>query len=131
LIKINYDTDNEDISLFQLLECDNKLLSKILMVFAVLKNEVLYLGGESKKLQQIFLYLDDDLNNLGSSEEQKKLTNEEYTSILLVKFSSNLQHFVRFKFLVQKIVFVANHYVQQLAALFLNDKYFFLFSILL
>lgn len=122
LIKLNYSSsDCEKVSLFKLLESDNKILSKILLVFGVLKEETRYLNFESRRIQQILVFFDDELTNLGS--EDKKLTNEEYNNLVIVKFSANLEHFVRLKYLVQKLIFVANHYVQQLSALFLNDKF--------
>lgn len=123
MIKVNYSSANcENISLFKLLESDNKLLSKILLVFGVLKEETRFLNEESIRIQKILIFLDDDLNNLGGSDE-RKLSHEEYNNLVMVKFSANLEHFVKLKYLVQKLIYLATHYVKQLSALFLNDKF--------
>ncbi|CAO1421142.1 unnamed protein product [Diamesa serratosioi] len=120
LFRLDYSHDKENLNEFQLIESDNKLLNKILLVFYHLEQEVKRLNQESQNTLQTLIYVEDDISNSG---ENSDLNNEDLMNNAIVKFSFVLEDLLNMKFLVQNSILVSNNIIQQMSALYSMEKY--------
>ena len=120
LFRLDYSHDKENLNEFQLIESDNKLLNKILLVFYHLHQEVKRLNQESQNTLQTLIYVEDDISNSGENSE---LNNDDLMTNAIVKFSFVLEDLLNMKFLVQNSILVANNIIQQMSALYSMEKY--------
>ncbi|XP_059616023.1 WASH complex subunit 4 [Phlebotomus argentipes] len=80
-IYYGYSGENENISLFQLVESDNKVLNKNIIVFAFLCNEIDCLRVESESLQLNLLYYDEDVVEM-KEDTPVNLINKKVSGVL-------------------------------------------------
>lgn len=120
LFVLKFGGDTERVSVFELLESDNKILNKILLVFFHLGNEAKKLNRESKKITEKLIIIEDEIN----SSDNTRLTPEEATNNAIVKFSYALEDLLNMKFLIQNSIFLSVNVIHQFSALFTMEKYF-------
>lgn len=120
LFKLSFGGQSEKISVFELLESDNKILNKILLVFFHLGNEAKRLDKELKIIIERLIIYDDDIR----SSDNNDLTPEEATNNAIVKFSYALEDLLNMKFLMNHSIFLCVNVIQQFSALFSMEKYF-------
>lgn len=116
-VLLQYNFTGENISYFQLCESDNKILNKILVVFAQLCDTASDLVKSSASFQKRFLFYDEDLGL-----EENRDVNQNYTS--LVKISEILRFLFEVKYFVQRCLVVAHNLLKQLGALFDLEKFY-------
>jgi len=122
-IEIDYGHDKEKLSMFQLLESENKLLSKILVVFFHLSRESKKLHNAAGEIIEKLILVEDDISSNDSASE---LTPEEASTNAVCKFSFVLEDLLNMKFLIQNSIFTSVSVFHQLAALLAMEKYFLL-----
>lgn len=120
LFRLTFGGRSENISVFELLESDNKILNKILLVFFQLGNEAERLDGELKIIIERLIIFDDDIR----SSENGDLTQEEAANNAIVKFSFALEDLLNMKFLMNHSIFLCVNVIEQFSALFSMEKYF-------
>lgn len=109
----------ENLSPFELLDSDNKILNKILLVFFHLGTEAKRLNICSKKIIEKLIVIEDEIKSSDNSE----LTPEEATNNAIVKFSYALEDLLNMKFLIQNSIFLSVNVIHQYSALF-TERYF-------
>lgn len=120
LFRLKFGENTENVSVFELLESDNKILNKILLVFFHLGNEAKRLNEGSKKITEKLIIIEDEIN----SSDNSNLTPEEATNNAIVKFSYALEDLLNMKFLIQNSIFLSVNVIHQFSALFTMEKYF-------
>lgn len=120
LFRLKFGENLENVSVFELLESDNKILNKILIVFFHLGTEAKRLDIESKKIIEKLILFSDEINSSDNSD----LSNEEATNNVIVKFSFALEDLLNMKFLIQNSIFLSVNVIHQFSALFTMEKYF-------
>lgn len=120
LFHLKFGEDTENVPVFELLDSDNKILNKILLVFFHLGKEAKRLNSGSSKIIEKLIIIEDEIKSSDNSE----LTSEEATNNAVVKFSYALEDLLNMKFLIQNSIFLAVNVIQQLSALFTMEKYF-------
>lgn len=120
LLQLSFGEKNENISAFELLESDNRVLSKILLVFFHLGQEAKSLNNGSKEIAAKLIVIDDEIKTSDNNE----LTQAEATSNAIVRFSYALEDLLNMKFLIQNSIFLAVNVIHQYSALFSMEKFF-------
>ena len=120
VFQLKFGEDTEIVSVFELLDSDNKILNKILLVFFHLGKEARRLNNESKKIIEKLIVIEDEIK----SSDNNELTPEEATNNVIVKFSYALEDLLNMKFLIQNSIFLSVNVIQQFSALFTMEKYF-------
>lgn len=120
IFRLNFGGKCEKFSVFELLESDNKILNKILLVFFHLGSEAKRLDNELKKIIERLIIFDDDIR----SSDNNELTQEEVTNNAIVKFSFALEDLLNMKFLMNHSIFLCVNVIKQFGALFSMEKYF-------
>lgn len=120
IFQLKFGGKTEKVSAFELLESDNKILNKILLVFFHLGNEAKRLDDGSREIIEKLIIVEDEINSSDNSE----LTQEEATTNAIVKFSYALQDLLNMKFLIQNSIFLSVNVIHQFSALFTMEKYF-------
>lgn len=120
LFRLTFGGKPEIVSVFELLDSDNKILNKILLVFFHLGNEAKRLDNASKKIIETLIVVDDDIK----SSSDNDLSPEEASNNAIVKFSYALEDLLNMKFLIQNSIFLSVNVLQQFSALFTMEKYF-------
>lgn len=116
-IRIRYSPKNENITYFQLVNSDNKILNKIIIVFTHLCTSANDLVEKSRELIQRFLFYDEDLSMIGVEGA------EGYGNI--VKISEILKFLFEIKYFLNNCVAVTVNMTKQLGALFETEKSYF------
>lgn len=121
IFQLYYGHDTENISINQLFECDNKLLSKILIVFHHLGNEMKRLDSASEKIIEKLTLIEEEIT---VSISDGDLSQEEATNNAVVKFSYALEDLLNMKFLIQNSISLSRNLIQQISALYAMEKHF-------
>lgn len=116
-IHITYSPKNENISYFQLVDSDNKILNKTIIVFTHLCTSVHSLVEKSHELVQRFLFYDEDLSIAGDKGA------EGYGNI--VKISEILKFLYEIKYFINNCVTVTINITKQMGGLFETEKSYF------
>lgn len=111
--------DVEKTQVFELLDSDNKILNKILLVFFHLGREARRLNNGSKRIIEKLIIIEDEIK----SSENDELTPEEASNNAVVKFSYALEDLLNMKFLIQNSIFLIYNVIHQFSALFTMEKY--------
>lgn len=93
LFQLKFGGDTENVSVFELLESENKILNKILLVFFHLGNEAIRLDNAAKKIIARLIIVEDEIR----SSDNSSLTAEEATSNVIVQFSYALEDLLNMK----------------------------------
>lgn len=120
IIGLKYGDRTENISMFELLDSDNKVLSKILLVFFHLQKEATKLNEGAKEIIEKLMIIQDEIESSDNSE----LSQEEATQNVIVRFSFALEDLLNMKFLIQNTIFLSVNVIHQLSALFSYEKFF-------
>jgi WASH complex subunit 7, N-terminal len=120
IFQLSSGEQSENIPVFELLESENKILNKILLVFFHLGNEAKRLNGGAQRITERLIVIEDEIN----SSDNSNLTHEEATNNAIVKFSSALEDLLNMKFLIQNSIFLSVNVIHQFSALFTMEKYF-------
>lgn len=120
LFQLKFGGDTEKVSVFELLESDNKILNKILLVFFHLGKEAKRLDNGAKKIAMKLIIVEDEIR----SSDNNNLSIEEATNNVIVKFSYALEDLLNMKFLIQNSIFLSVNVIHQFSALFTMEKYF-------
>lgn len=113
-IRIKYAGEDENISYFQLIDSDNKILNKILIAFTHLCKSAYTLTDKSQELIQKFLYHDEDLSEVAGEEPTG------YGNI--IKLSEILKFLFEIKNFLNQCVAISTNITKQLGALFDIEK---------
>lgn len=119
-ICVDFGGDTENVSIFELLDSENKILNKILIVFFHLGGEAKRLNNGSKEIIKRLIIIEDEIK----SSDNNELTPEEATNNVIVKFSYALEDLLNMKFLIQNSIFLSVNVIHQFSALFAMEKYF-------
>lgn len=119
LFRLSVGEKNENISAFELLESDNRVLSKILLVFFHLGQEAKRLNYGSKEIAEKLIVIDDEIKTSDNNE----LTPDEATDNAIVRFSYALEDLLNMKFLIQNSIFLAVNVIHQYSALLSMEKF--------
>lgn len=109
-VSIDYNSKYENTNLFELIESDNKVINKILIVFGQLCNEIKAMKTESMIFGNNLLYFDEDLSQVTQPNE------------ILIRFSKFLEFLFKVKYFLQRCVAVGENLIKQLSALFEKEK---------
>lgn len=120
LFQLTFGEDTERIPAYELLESENKILNKILLVFFHLGKEAKRLNNGSKKIIEKLILTQDEIN----SSDNTDLTQEEATNNAIVRFSYSLEELLNMKFMIQNSIFLSVNVIHQFSALFTMEKYF-------
>jgi WASH complex subunit 7, N-terminal len=120
LFSLKFGESTESIPVFELLESENKILNKILLVFFHLGKEAKRLQKGSEKIIQKLIIVQDEIETTENSD----VTLEEATNNAIVKFSYALEDLLNMKFLIQNSIFLSVNVLDQFSALFTMEKYF-------
>lgn len=120
LFQLTFGEETERIPVFELLESENKILNKILLVFFHLGKEAKRLNNGSKKIIEKLILTQDEIN----SSDNTDLTQEEATNNAIVRFSYSLEELLNMKFMIQNSIFLSVNVIHQFSALFTMEKYF-------
>lgn len=118
-IQLICDQNPENISMIELLNSENKLMTKVLIVFFHLSKESRKLTKHSKLIANKLVVIEDEIisvNELAGS------TGENLQDNALVKFSYALEDLVDMKFVIQNTIYLSVNIFQQYCALFSMDK---------
>lgn len=116
-IHVQFDTSEcENISIFQLIDSENKVLNKLLVVFADLCMEARKLRKSYMNYNVGYLCVDDDLAEM----EVNGVDSMQF----LAKFSEHFEFFNNIKCYLQRCILVANNIIKQLSALFVEEKFY-------
>ena len=113
-IQLICDQTPENISMIELLESENKLLTKVLIVFFHLEQQAIFADPNNK-----LIVIEDEIisvNELAGSSGENLQDNA------LVKFSYALEDLVDMKFVIQNTIYLSVNIFQQYCALFSMDK---------
>ncbi|GAB0101012.1 WASH complex subunit 4 [Sergentomyia squamirostris] len=111
-VDYEYSGKCENITLFHLIESDNKVLNKNVIVFTFLCNEIAFLKTEAERLQLNLLYYDEDVAEV-NQDIPPSVTNKKVFGVL--------QYLFRTKQFLQRCNDVLESTIQQLCAFF-DDK---------
>lgn len=116
IFELKHESSPENISIFQLLESENKLLSKILVVFFHLEQEAeqLYIKA-SPIINKLLITEDEIISTMESSDDS--------TESAVLKFSYALEDLLNMKFLIQNSIYLSSNVIQQYGALFTMEKF--------
>lgn len=103
LFRMKIAENSENVSVFELLESDNKIMNKILLVFFHLGNEAKRLEHGSVNIIDKLIVIEDEIRSSDNSE----LSPEEATNNAIVKFSYALESLMNMKFLIQNSIFLS------------------------
>lgn len=109
VLQLSYEENSENIPAFELLQSDNKVLNKILLVFFHLGNESKRLNHGSKSIAEKLIIIEDEIKTSDNIE----LTQEEATNNAIVKFSFALEDLLNMKFLIQNSIFLCVNVIHQ------------------
>lgn len=115
-----FDDTFEAATLHQIVDSDNKVLSKIILTFATLFDEVKEISQEAQKLLFNFILMDENLAEVELKHEDR----ERPTQLSEIDFGNILHLLFRIKFFVEYVVQVASETIYQLGALFECEKQF-------
>lgn len=104
---------HESLNLFQLVNTNNKILNKIVCVFAHLCLEAKHLRELAERYQLEFLYIDQEIFADTSKDQHQ----------LIVAMSEQLEFLCNIQYLVQRTLFVAIDMFKQLGAFFADSRY--------
>lgn len=93
IFQLKFGGDAEKVSVFELLESENKILNKILLVFFHLGNEAIRLDNAAKKIIVKLILIEDEIR----SSDNSSLTIEEATNNVIVQFSYALEDLLNMK----------------------------------
>jgi WASH complex subunit 7, N-terminal len=110
----------ENISVFEMLESENKILNKILLVFFHLGNEAKRLNNGAKRITERLILIEDEIK----SSDNSNLSPEEATNNAVAKFSFALEELLNMKFMIHSSIFLSVNVIHQFSALFSMEKYF-------
>lgn len=113
-LTINYDAGGERVSLIQLIDSDDRILNKVLIVFAQLCEEIQQLAADSLKYQHQLFFFDEEL------VEVEEAGNGQ---LYLIKISDTLDFLFECKYFFQRCLLICSNLFQQLFALFGNDVF--------
>lgn len=116
IFELKHESSPENISIFQLLESENKLLSKILVVFFHLEQEASVLYLEASPIINKLLIIEDEIISTMES-------NDDSTESAVLKFSYALEDLLNMKFLIQNSIYLSSNVIQQYGALFSMEKF--------
>lgn len=111
-VAINFDMRQEQLTLFQLVNTNNKVLNKIVCVFGHLCIEAKRLCNLAEQQQLSFLHIDENLI-AGEFNTQQAL---------IVKISENLVFLCSVQYLIQRCLVVSIEIFKQLAAFFADSR---------
>ncbi|XP_063704330.1 WASH complex subunit 4 [Culicoides brevitarsis] len=114
------DDSNEATTLFQIIDSDNKLLSKIIVTFASLFDDCRQIKVEARELQHNFVLMDESLAELETRCSDKSQLKS--TCLSHVQFGNVLEMLFRVKYFVEHVTNVICLTLRQLAALFEVEK---------
>lgn len=114
--QLKSDPNPENVSVFQLLESENKLLTRCMIVFYHLNKEARKLIKHSKIIANKLIVIEDEI--ISVSEALTEASEEN----ALVKFSYSLEDLFDMKFLIQNAIFLSVNVFQQYCALFSMEK---------
>lgn len=120
LFSLKFGEKTEHISVYELLESENKILNKILLVFFHLGREAKRLQEGARKIIEKLLIVQDEIE----SSDNNDLTAEDASNNAVVKFSYALEDLLNMKFLIQNSIFLSVNVFHQFSALFTTEKYF-------
>lgn len=131
-IKINYDSNQENIPLLKLIDSD-RLLNKSILTFAYLCNEIDEISATAQAMQMKFLYIDEDLCTLevnidDSFQDINKNDSETNNQQYLHKMSCSLNFLCNTQFLVQRCILLASNVLQQCGAFLAFENQVFEFK---
>ncbi|XP_055844136.1 WASH complex subunit 4 [Episyrphus balteatus] len=131
-IKVNYDSNQENLPLLKLIDSD-RLLNKSILTFAYLCNEIEEIVIAAKSMQMKFLYIDEDLCTLESNgddinqipdKNESESNNQQY----LHKMSCSLDFLCNIQFLVQRCILLASNVLHQCGAFLAFENQVFEFK---
>ncbi|XP_055688108.1 WASH complex subunit 4 [Lutzomyia longipalpis] len=114
-IDYKYRGNCENISLFQLVESDNKVLNKNIIVFAFLSDEIEYLRKEAERLQLNLLYYDEDV-------AEGKTDTAPASNVINEKVSTVLEYLCNTRQFLERCNDVLELTVKQFSAFFDDNK---------
>lgn len=117
-ISVDYDHRYESLDLFQLVNSDNKILNKIIIVFACLCEEVRHLQIDATRLQLKLLHLDDNL--IQNDRNDEHIDQQQHQ--IVIKIGEILPHLCECQHLINRCLTVSLNIVEQLGILF-TDGY--------
>lgn len=109
----------ENISMIELLDSENKLMTKVLIVFFHLSKEARKLIKHSKIIANKLTVIEDEIISVNEMTGSTGVSNQENA---LVKFSYALEDLVDMKFVIQNTIYLSVNVFQQYCALFSMDK---------
>lgn len=122
VISVINDDDLEATSLFQIIESDNKILSKVLLTFASLFDDLHQIKSDSKNLALNFVLMDESLAELETQCTDKA----QLKSYCLSRgqFGNVLEMLFKIKYFIEHVSDLVCTTIRQLGALFENEKEF-------
>lgn len=121
IFELKHDSNNpENVSVFQLLQSENKLLSKVLIVFFHLEQEAEKLYEKASPIINKLMITEDEII---STMESTSNDCEDPNQSAVLKFSYALEDLVNMKFLIQNSIYLSSNVIQQYSALFSMEKH--------
>lgn len=120
LFLLKHDSSPDNVSVFQLLESDNKLLTKVLIVFFHLNKEAKKLIQNGAPIIKKLTLIEDEIV---SAMEANDGLNGDPIEHAIIKFSYSLEELMNMKFLIQNSIYLSANVIQQYCALFSMEKF--------
>lgn len=121
LLILKHDSTPDNVSVFQLLDSDNKLLTKVLIVFFHLSKEAKKLIKHAAPIVKKLTLIEDEI--VSAMEAQNDGVNGDPIENAIIKFSYSLEELMNMKFLIQNSIFLSANVIQQYCALFTMEKF--------
>ncbi|XP_075157033.1 strumpellin and WASH-interacting protein isoform X2 [Haematobia irritans] len=129
LVKINYASNREELSLVKLLESE-RVLNKVLLTLCHLCEEINYINKEADEIHLKFLYKDEELlltlQNVesGGDEGDVDLTKQHNStnSSVLLQMSESMEFLCKMNFLLQRCILLCNNLLHQCGAILDNEN---------
>lgn len=111
----------DNVSVFQLLESDNKLLTKVLIVFFHLSKEAKKLIQNATPIVKKLTLIEDEI--VSAMEAPNDSDKGDPMENAIAKFSYSLEELMNMKFLIQNSIYLSANVIQQYCALFSMEKF--------
>lgn len=115
------DSTPDNVSVFQLLESDNKLLTKVLIVFFHLSKEAKKLIRHAAPIEKKLAIIEDEI--VSAMESTSGTDKVDPIENAISKFSYSLEELMNMKFLIQNSIYLSGNVIQQYCALFSMEKF--------
>lgn len=118
--QLRNDSLPENVSMIELLQSENKLVTKVLIVFFHLNKEARKLIRHSKLMTNKLIIIEDEIISVN---ELAGVNGSDPNDDALLKFSYALEDLFNMKFLIQNSIFLSVNVIQQYCALFSIEKF--------